>query len=78
MYCHSYRLTLFLDLDLFPTQLLTTEASLIVQGFTISVNGSLCSYIFFGPILAPLLSIYMYIRVMHDSRQTATYVLTEQ
>ena len=35
-----------------------TEASLIVPDFTISKSGSSCNYLFFGPILAPLLSLY--------------------
>ena len=35
-----------------------TEASLIVPDFIISKSGISCNYLFFGPILAPLLSFY--------------------
>ena len=33
---------------------------IIVQDFTISVNGSSCNYLIFGLVLAPLLSLSIY------------------
>ena len=41
------------------SEIFSPVASLIVPGFTIYVYDSSCNYLFFGLILAPLLSLYI-------------------